>query len=494
MIRRLLAVLAAALALPFALASTASGAVVARPSVCNRHWPCPSPSPTTTSPSPEPSPTATETVTPTPTVTDTPTPPPTTTAPAAGSLRDSKALIYGSEVAVWDAVGTPATTALAESSGIPAKTREAGIPVIRAWLYDCFTDMTCGTDNHAGTIAPATWRQIITGITVTDGAVPWIKMVPVAADTFGYPTAIDGAVFCPPWTGDAAGNLPFYQRMLDEVKAAGYTGPIIVESNNEMEYACWRTWQAQGAPITSAGSVGVSKRIGEHYAATMPLLKAYARSLGFTEVVVGGYLGVSGGPGWGQTCTADATGPYGYACGYQARWVDEFNTAVHSAYLTAGSDPDYVPDFLSVHAYIHGPDFTSTSGYEFDDDIAYAYFRNWIVQSRARTDAVWGAAVGDGILFSVSEWNAGVSGSDMWSGWTTAGRPGRFYDGWYDMLRGDGTTTGTGTRYWNANVFGIAINSDTGSGRYYNIIRRDGTVPDWYANFAAKSTGDPLRG
>jgi hypothetical protein len=411
---------------------------------------------------------------PTPTATTTGTAPPPS---PSSSLLNSKALIYGSEIGAWLHNGNPAVD---PATGIPAKTTQAAIPVIRFAVPDCFTDMVCGTDGHTGTVLRSDFRHAITGITVTDAAVPWLKMVPIARDVD------NGAVFCPPWTGAADGNLNLYKAVLDEVKLAGYLGPVVIESNNEMEYTCWRTWQAQGAPITSAGSVGVSKRIGEHYAATMPALRAYAQGLGFSEVVVGGYIGIGGGPGWGQSCTADTTKPYGYACGYQTRWVDEFNTAV----LNAGAAP---PDFESIHAYPHGPDF-ACSPYAFDDNIAFAYYRNWIVQSRARVNAVWGATLGSAIRFSVSEFTAGSSNSSgTWSGWTIAGQPEAFYNGWFGMLRGDGNLTGSGTRWWNNNVFEIASNSDTGLGRFYNLIRQDGTTPAWYDTFKTLSTTDPLR-
>lgn len=395
--------------------------------------------------------------------------------PPPASLLDSKALIYGSEIGAWLHDGNPAVD---PATGIPAKTTAAAIPIIRFAVPDCFTDMVCGTDSHSGTVLRSDFRHAVTGITVTDGAALWLKMLPIAKDLN------NGAVFCPPWTGAADGNLALYKAVLDEVKLAGYLGPIVIESNNEMEYTCWATWQAQGAPITSAGSVGVSKRIGEHYAATMPALKTYAQGLGFSQVVVGGYIGIGGGVNWGQACTVDATKPYGYACGYQARWIDEFNTAV----LNAGAAP---PDFESIHAYPHSPDFAS-SPYTFDDNIAFAYYRNWIIQSRARVNAIWGATLGTPIRFSVSEFNAGSSNSGgTWSGWTIAGQPEAFYNGWLGMLRGDGDLTST--RWWNNNVFEIASNSDTGSGKYYNLIRQDGTTPPWYDTFKTLSTTDPLR-
>jgi hypothetical protein len=393
------------------------------------------------------------------------------------NLLDSKSLIYGSEIGAWDHDGNPAVD---PRTGIPAKTIAAGIPVIRFAVPDCFTDLRCGSDHHRGTIRRSDFDHAVHGITVTDRAALWLKMVPIAADLD------NGTVFCPPWRGDARGNLPFYEAQLAEVRAAGYRGPLIIEPNSEMDVACWRTWRGQGARIAGAGSVGVAKRIGEHYAANAPGLRSYAESLGFSQVVMGDYIGVGGGPRWGQTCRVDVSKPYGYACRYQARWIDEFNTAV----ISAGVAP---PDFESIHAYPHSSDFAGPP-YAFDDNIAYAYYRNWIIRSRARVVAMWGPAVGNKIRFSISEWNAGSSNSGgAWSGWRATGQPDVFYRGWLHMLAGDGVVTGFGTRYWSANVFLIAGNDDAGSSRYYNIIRQDGSTPPWYDTFSAISTTDGLR-
>ena len=432
-------------------------------------------------------------------------PQPQVLASAPPNLLDRRDLIYGSEIGAWLPDGTPPVN---PGTGIPAKVTNARIPVVRFALHDTFTDLLDPLGNP-GQISRADYRNAIIGITQTMGAVPWLKMLPIAKDLIGTKT---GDIWCPPWTGDASGNLPTYKAMLAETRKV-YSGPIIIESNNEMEYACWATWKTQNDGINpgSAGAVNVSKRIGEHYAATMPQLKKYARDvLGFSQVVLGGYLGISGGTQWGATITVDGTKPYGYAIGVGAadgrRWVTEFNTAVHSAFVTAGSsDWDYVPDFLSMHAYPHGGDFsTATTGYEFTDltgydsarpdDIAFAFYRNWITVARGLVNGIWtengpdGLPVGPKIRFSISEWEAGLSNSGAtWSGWTTGGRPEQFYAGWLQMLRGDGAVTGSGTRYWNANAFLLASESDTGSSKYYNLVKQDGSTQSWYDTFRSFS-------
>ncbi len=416
--------------------------------------------------------------------TPTPSPTPTTTpspGPIQPDLLSRRDLIYGSEIGCWQVTGKPAVD---PTTVIPSKIIAARIPVIRFAVYDVFTDMT-DPNGDPGTIRRSDFDNAISGIVNTLHAVPWIKLLPVARD------AIDtklGTVFVPPLT-NLGRDLEIHKAILAEVRKV-YGGPIIVESDNEAEFNSYKVWG-----FSNGGSAGVSKALGNKYAATMPALKKYARDvLGFSQVVTVGYVGVSGGPGWGQSVTADATKPYGYSCGYQARWIDEFNTAIQSAYAAHGNDPDYIPDVESIHAYPHSPDFSDQAGYELDDNQIYAYYRNWLVQSRRRLDAIWGPTVGDKIRFSISEWNAGSHNSDgTWSGWSTPSRVQAFYSGWLTMLQGDGVTTGTGTRYWNANVFELASEAPTGYGAYYNLIRKDGTTPAWYDTFKAISTSDPNR-
>jgi hypothetical protein len=346
--------------------------------------------------------------------------------------------------------------------------------------------MTCGTDNHAGAASRADFDRVMNWIT-SHGMIPWLKMVPIA----GSDSVINGVrqdLFCPPWTGAADQNLPMYKSIADELRATGYSGPVVFEMNNESQYACATgVW---GQP--NSGALGVAKRIGEHYAQTGPQLKAYAQGLGFSEVVVGDEMGESFGAAWGSptTCTADVSKAFGWSCGYQPRTVDEFNTAVHDAGQPA-------PDFVSAHFYLHAPAFYSGAPYESslgdpasaadDDNYIYAYVRNWAVQTRAHLNTVWGATAGNQVRLSISEYGLGASNSGgTWSGWTTPGRPGQFLNGWLSMLRGNGVLTGpSGTAYWQATLFCDACNSDTSTDKYYNYIRKDGTLTGWYGNFLA---------
>jgi len=431
-----------------------------------------------------------------PPTTTTPTTTTTTTLPPPPpGLMDRKELIYSSEIGAWKVDGKPAVDT---TTAIPGEATAAGIPMIRFAVYDCFTDMTCGTDNHVGSLSRANFDAAINGIVNNLHAVPFIKMLPITKGALG--TVTNGAVFCPP-TGNLSMNLPLYEAVAAEVHNV-YAGPIAFESSNEAEFDCSAAWG-----FTGAGAVGVSQTIGNMYAATMPALKKYARdTLGLSDVRVVGYIGVGGGTQWGQTCTVDATKPYGYNCTYGARWIDEFNNAVHTAYVNAGSDPDYVPDAESIHAYPHSTDFdpgpgqTGYDNYAFDDNIAFAFYRNWITQSRAHVDTAWGATIGDQIRFSISEWNAGVSRTttDHWLGWETPSAVQSFYDGWLHMLQGDGSLTGTGTRYWEASNFEIASNADfvapsTNWPGKYNLINNDGTTSPQYDTFKAVSLADPLR-
>ena len=418
-----------------------------------------------------------------------------TTDPA--DLLQQKGLIYGSEIGGWLTGGSPATDA---GTGIPGKVVAAGVPVIRYEARDCFTDEVCGRDHHMGTLSRSAFDYAIVAITSSMHAIPFIKLLPVSKA---------GSTFCPDKNADLTLanptlNLPSYESMLAEIaNGVGYHGPIIIESSNEMDYDCAAHWFGAGA---SAGLSGVSTLMGQHYAANMPALIKYARdTLRFSQVVSVGYIGVSGGGygsttnGWGANCTASATAPYGYACGYRVRAMTEFSNAVLAAYNSNGHDPDYIPDVESIHAYCHSTDFLPTSftgnPYDFDDNVCYAFYRSWLVKSRAYVNSIWGSTIGNNIRFSISEWEAGTCATttNCWTGFSSPSAVQSYYDGWYRMLRGDGNTTGTGTRYWSANVFAIASFTDTDPNGVYNLVRQDGTTPPWYDTFRSMSTVDPLR-
>lgn len=418
--------------------------------------------------------------------------------PPPADLRARTDLIYGTEIGAWLNDGEPAVTVA------PAPARHARMPVVRFALHDTFTDLL-DPNGNPGQITRADFRNVIDAIVNDFHAIPWLKCLPIAKGLIGTK---NGSIWCPPWTGTIPVVwLNTYKAMLDEV-AKVYRGPIIIESNNEMEYACWETWRDRdGASLTGAGNNGVSTRIGQHYIQTMAELRRYARDTnGFAQVVVGGYIGVSGGPQWGATITVDGSKPYGYGfSGLGSQWLNEFSTTVKAAYDTepAGTKADLVPDFLAMHAYPHGGDFaTGATSYEFTgltgydaarpDDIAYSYYRQWLTNARTQLVATWGATIGNAILLSISEWSAGLSRSDAtWSGWTTTDRPEQFFAGWLTMLQGDGTTTGAGTRYWEASNFLLASESDAGASRYYNTVKQDGSVQTWYYTFRDVAAADP---
>jgi hypothetical protein len=391
-------------------------------------------------------------------------------------------LLYGAEIECAQVDGRPAVD---PATRIPREIIAAGIPVVRFSVYDVFTDMT-DPNGDPGTIRRSDFDRAIRGIVNTLHAVPFFTLLPVI-DAEKIDTK-PGTVFVPP-LDNLGRDLAIHEAILKEISTV-YKGPIIIESDNEGEYDSYKKWG-----FADAGSAGVSRALGDKFALTMPALKKYARDvLGFSQVVTVGYVGVAGGPGWGQAVRRDPGKPYGYACEYRARSIDEFNAAVHNAYVAHGDDPYYIPDVESVHSYAHDPDFSDKAGYEFNDNMVYAYFRNWLVQSRRHLDATWGSSIGGNIRFSISEWNAGANNTDgTWSGWKTPRRVQSFYKGWLRMLQGNGTTTGAGTRYWSANCFELASESPTGYGRFYNLIRENGSTPAWYKTFKAISTGDPRR-
>jgi hypothetical protein len=430
--------------------------------------------------------TTTTTTTTSTTTTTTSTTTTTTTLPPPQDLLTRTDLIKATEIGEWQVPNGGSPTV---DQPIAQETVDAAATVVRVAVADCFTGTTCGSDNHAGTVSRASFDTTIQRI--RDNIHPvaiWFKLLPTSHD---YPSTATATSFCPPWTGPANQSQAMYQDQVNEIHAAGWTGGLILELSNEMYFDCTSgtagPWDVQSGTNLGGGSVGVSKRVGEHYAANAPALKTYAQGLGFSQVVVGDDIGVPGGAQWGQSFVPDVNGPYGYTWTYQNRWVDEFNNAVLAGAAAA-------PDFEAWHAYPHSPDNYAAAPYEStlgdpasavdDDQIIYSYFRGQITRYRQRVDAIWGSTFGDQVRFAISEGSPGANNTGgTWAGWTTAGRPEQFLGGWLDMLKGDGGLTGTGTRYWEFTLFCDACNGDTGAGHFYDIIHQDGTLPSWYTTW-----------
>lgn len=404
-------------------------------------------------------------------------------AAAYTNLLTQTNLIDGTEIGIWEPDGGPAlnnSTVLSEYQALKS-------PVVRYGVYDCFTDETCGIDNHTGSLSKTTFETTVSGIVNTLHAIPWIKLPPVAKGAIG--SVSNGAVLCPPSTNWGM-NLALDKEVLQAISTV-YKGPIIVEDNNEAEYACYSAWG-----FANPGAVGVSTDIGHMWSATMPALKNYAlNTLGFSQMVSVGYIGLNGGPQWGQSCTPNSSYPYGYDCAVSSRWIAEFNNQVHTDYTNATTNKSYyIPNVESVHSYCHSPVF-ATNPYTFDNNECYAFQREQLTNFRSRVNSIWGSTTGNNLRFAVSEWQAGVCTSrtsNCWSGWTTSGnQPGSYDDGFLSMLAGNGVTTGTGTAYWGAALFEAASNSDSAPSGYYNIIGQDGSEPSWYANIKTDFTQAP---
>lgn len=374
----------------------------------------------------------------------------------AVDLMSRKDFIYGSEIGAWKTDGKPAINL---STNIPDLVKAAKIPIIRFALFDCFSGMTCGTDNHAGTQNRTNFDTAINGITTNLNAEPWVKLVPIANDTIG---TINGAVFCPS-LNNLAYNLPFYKAVVDQAGNRVH----IYESTNEAEYSCWQKWGYSGS-----GAVGVSTTLGNHFAQNMPALKKYAKTKG-VDIKTVGYIGVSGGTGWGQTCTTP-----------RLRAISEFNQATYQAYVNSGNDPDYIPNAESIHAYPHSPDFPNAS-----DTCIFQYFKLFAQQWRQELVKIWGPTIGNQIKLSISEWEAG---NLAWTGWTTASTVQSYYDGWFRYVLQGGAlpdgSIGATERWWNANQFVTASDNN-----YYDMIKADGTTYPWYDTFKSASINDPNR-
>ena len=356
-------------------------------------------------------------------------------------------LIYGSEIGAWRTTGAPATDL---STPIPNLVKAAKIPLVRYSVYDVFTDMTDPAGNP-GTQSRANFDAALNSIRSNLNAEVMIKLLPISNDVIGTK---NGGIYCPP-LNDLGRNLAYYKALMAQAGAR----VRIYESSNEMEYDCSALW---GFP--SAGSAGVSKALGQHFAQNMPALKKYARSLGF-EIATVGYIGTPGGFGWGDSIANP-----------RVSTAVEFLTAVHDAYVASGYDPDYIPDAISIHAYPYSGDFcgsTPLSSCSVSVSDIVAYHEAWQAKVRDQMNAIWGPTIGSKIKFAVSEWNAGYQ---SWPGFTDA-RVVSFYTAWLAMLKRDG--------FWLADQFAIASNGS----EPYDIIKETGATATFYDAFKAAATG-----
>jgi hypothetical protein len=393
--------------------------------------------------------------------------------------------LAGTEIGVWETNGG---AALSNTNNVLSQFQALNPAIIRYGVYDCWTTETCGTDSHTGSQSESTFETTMSNMhTDFPSAVPWIKLPPVTSGAIGSVAA--GSVFCPPVDASPNNtigtnwsmNLSMDEQIVQAISTV-YTGPLILEDDNEAEYDCWSAWHFAGA-----GSTGVSKNIAQMYAATMPALKAYALSLGFSQVVTVGYIGVGGGLGWGSTCSAGG-GTYGYTCTVSNKWIDEFNNQLESQWAAdSNSDPNkpyYIPDVESLHSYCHSPDFVASNPYVLADAECDAYYNQWIQNARTEANSIWGSTIGNGIRFSVSEWQGGIctnTSTACWSGFPTD--EGSYIDNFLSMLQGNGETTGSNsTAFWEGTLFEVASNTDSAAAGAYNVINIAGTTPSWYTN------------
>jgi hypothetical protein len=357
-------------------------------------------------------------------------------------LRQRTDLIYGTEIGAWRTTGAPGTD---PATGIPALVKAAKIPLVRFAVYDVFTDMR-DPQGNPGTQSRANFDTALNTIRGNLNAEVLMKLLPIAKDVIGTK---NGSIYCPPTT-NLTQNLEYYKALVAQAQSR----VRMYESTNEMEYACSALW---GYP--SAGSPGVSKLLGQHFAQNMPALKKYARGLGF-DILTVGYIGTAGGFGWGDSIANP-----------RISTATEFLTATHDAYVASGYDPDYIPDAVSIHAYPNSPDFGVNASLT---DII-SYYEAWKSGVRSQIDAIWGPTIGPSIRLAVTEWNAG---SKDWTGFNDS-RVVDFYNAWLAMLRRN--------NFWMANQFAIASNAT----EPYDMIRTTGATTPFYDAFKAVSSTAP---
>jgi hypothetical protein len=452
------------------------------------------------------------------------------------ALLDRNDLIYGSEIGAWRTSGG---NAVIGASGVPAKVREARIPLVRWAVRDSFSDMVNASVGTTGVQSRTDFDTALDGIRTELQAEPFIKLLPITAESLGSPlgpAVFSRTVSVTTTNGSTAATSAGGFLIRD---ATGYITGTGIQADTSVAYNNASSITLS-LPATASGTVTAT--IG-HSAATvmratftppygddsqlaqnLDLYKAivsqagarcriyestnemeyvgweFWKRQGASAMGSGGSVGVSTMLGKHYAANMPALKKHARSLGFgivsvgymgigggfmwgdsivspNTRTPTEFHTAVKAAYDASGGDPDYIPDAVSIHAYPH----TSGGGGDFGSSATLAqiidYHEAWAASTRAIMVSIWGSTIGSQIKLVMSEWNAGDSG---WAGFGDS-RVDDFYGAWLDMLRADD--------WWMANCFALASNGS----EPYDMVKEDGTTRRHYDVFKDRSINDPAR-
>ncbi len=363
-------------------------------------------------------------------------------------------LVCSSEVPPWTAQdgrydGMYALNYGNTSPKLPQLIQEAAIKVARWKVWDTFTDVTNPTGG-LGSMPRAQFDNIIDGIRNTLGAFPMITLQPIQ-NAAGNGT--------PDFANWGAANLLI---MGESIIRQAEKRARLYEFCNEPGNAHANTG------IWVPSSVGTS--IGAQWIINAPLLKKYARSLGF-EIFLGGPAETT-------------TGIDQFGDSQDTAKATQFMTAILNEYNNVSSpyyhDLDLKPDFYSFHIYpveylinIYGPFATQA-----DEDASVAahilegvpYYATLIGNIRAAINAVWGTTIGNTIPLVCSEWNIQLEAGSFPSPATE-----NAYAAFLAMFKANGVII--------SNQF-----MATGEGNKMDMIAENGlTVTPYYSAFKAEA-------
>lgn len=325
------------------------------------------------------------------------------------AILNCRNLIYGSEIGAWDMDGGVALHNATAQQNI----RSAKIRIIRLGLWQQFGSQ----------LSDAQFKANVQGIQQL-GAIPLIQLPPLVN------TSTDNQ--CSEW------SLAWMEEI---VRDAG--SGVLYEFANEPDNYCG--WSA--STYTT------------NWENTIPQLKAYARSLGYTIYV--------GGPAWANSYPEDEAA------------FQTFLSGVKSMYQSTGNF-DYIPAFISSHTYLTtSEDATCTS---MQPRIAqwqqfYTDLGSMIKTTFGGMNDPQGKPISSDIRVADTEWNFTIDTSSNLA--NSQSYATCYINQMFQMMRS--------ANVWLSDQFTLQSNDGA-----LDMLNTDGTARPLFTAYKAISTSDPL--
>jgi hypothetical protein len=310
---------------------------------------------------------------------------------------------------------------------------DAKIPVVRWAVGDTFTDMKNPSGNN-GSMQRSEFNYVIDGIRNTLNAYPFIKLQPITPSSSNN--------FCPESWG--VPNLITMDKSI--IKEAGNRVQLY-EIANEMELDCGYTLENTGT------------KAGQYWVQVAPVLKKYARSLGF-EIYMGGAAFMSSNINAGTDS-------------WDLKKFQDFLQVIKNEYNNPSSpyyhDSDLIPSFVSFHAY--GIEYVNNVGGGSTPLDGITHYGDLIDGIQSNINSIWGS-LGQNIKIVCSEWNVGAETYDFPSPLSE-----NYYTQFLQLLRDHNV--------FMANQFLMASNNNS-----MDMITESGQTTPYYLAFKNQSLND----